>query len=261
MNGRKIVMAILFASLFSVSGGLLSALSPKSATEWKISSKHSLHHDPSAYTQGLFIHDGMLYESTGQYGESSLRRVDLSSGEVLKRVSFPGDYFVEGSCYLDGRIYVLTWHEECCFVYDCENMEEIGRLSYKGEGWGLTTDGKELIMSDGSSVLRFRDPLSFVETRSVTVTFNGRPVGYLNELEYINGEIWANVYGTDIIVIVDPSTGNVTGRVDCTALLDPQYRGRNVDVLNGIAYDPSSESLYLTGKYWPKLYKISVSKK
>lgn len=220
--------------------------------------EEALPHDVTAYTQGLFFHEGQLYESAGQYGESSFRKVDLKSGKVLQRENFDGRYFVEGSCVLNGRLYILTWRESECFVYDIETMKRLGTIRYTGEGWGLTTDGKSLIMSDGSSKITFRNPETFVVEREITVTKDGQKLPLLNELEYIKGEIWANIYTYDIIARIDPETGKVKGLINCSGLLPASQRTRRTDVLNGIAYDEKSGSIYLTGKYWPKLYKVKI---
>ena len=220
-----------------------------------------LPHDVTAYTQGLFFHDGVLYESAGQYGESSFRKVDLKTGRVERRMNFENRYFAEGSCVLGDRLYVLTWREQECFVYDIRSWDKLGSFRYQGEGWGLTTDGKSLIMSDGSSTLTFRNPATFAAERTVTVTLRGQKVLYLNELEYIKGEIWANVYGTDQIVRIDPGTGVVRGVINLRNLLPVQLRTRATDVLNGIAFDPKSGAVYVTGKYWPKMYRITLVEK
>lgn len=213
-------------------------------------------HLRNAYTQGLFFYNNELYESTGQYGESSFRKVDLEQGKVLRNLSFDAKYFVEGSCVVDGRLYILTWQENKCFVYDINSWKYLGELYNPREGWGLTTNGTDLILSDGSEYIYFLDPMNFSERRKIEVKLNGKAVKYLNELELIKGEIWANVYGADEIVIIDPKTGNVTGVVDCRNLLPNSLRYSTTDVLNGIAYDSVNDAIYLTGKYWPKMYKI-----
>ena len=220
--------------------------------------EEALPHDVASYTQGLFFHDGELYESAGQYGESSFRKVDLRSGRVLKRLNFEGRYFAEGSCVLGDKLYVLTWQEKECFVYDIKTWNRIGTLRYLGEGWGLTTDGKSLIMSDGTSTITFRNPDTFVTERSITVTLRGQNVLYLNELEYIKGEIWANVYGTDQIVRIDPATGVVRAVVNLRGILPQSLRKPRTDVLNGIAFDPRSGGIYVTGKNWPQIYKLKL---
>jgi len=218
-------------------------------------------HDEASYTQGLFFHDGVLYESAGQYGESSFRQVDLSSGRVLRRLGFEGRYFVEGSCVLGDKLYILTWQEKECFVYDIRSWEKLGSFRYLGEGWGLTTDGKSLIMSDGTSTITYRNPETFAPERTVTVTLRGQKVLYLNELEYIKGEIWANVYGTDQIVRIDPATGKVRSVVNLRNILPVQLRRARTDVLNGIACDSRTGAIYVTGKYWPKMYRITLVEK
>lgn len=216
----------------------------------------TLPHDRSAYTQGLFFYNNQLYESTGQYGESTFRKVDLATGKVLRRLNFDSRYFVEGSCVLDGRLYVLTWKEKKCFVYDLETFKYLGELYNPREGWGLTTNGTDLIMSDGSDKLFFLDPMTFAVRKTVPVTLNGRALSYLNELELIDGEIWANVYGEDYLVIIDPVSGVVKGVMDCRNLLPASLRDGNTDVLNGIAYNPATKAIYITGKYWPRMYRI-----
>ena len=214
-------------------------------------------HDESSYTQGLFFHDGKMYESTGQYGESTMRIVDPVTGKALKRLDFDRKYFVEGSVILDGKLYILTWTNKLVFVYDAATLAYEKTLAYPREGWGLTTDGKQLIASDGSSRLYFMDTSLKVQ-RTVTVRLNDRPIRYLNELEYIDGKIWANVYTSDLILVIDPSDGRVEATVDCTGLLSKPYQTRKADVLNGIAYNPADKKIYLTGKYWKRLFEITL---
>lgn len=214
-------------------------------------------HDAQAYTQGLFIYDGVLYESTGQYGQSSLRKVDLKTGRILNIIPLSKQYFGEGSCVLNNKIYCLTYMEQTVFVYDL-SFKRIGEFHYPGEGWGLTTDGTYLIMSNGSSVLYFINPENFSEVRSINVTYNGSALPMLNELEYINGEIWANVYTENHLVRIDPASGKVTGVIFLNNLLPASLRTRNTDVLNGIAYDAATSKIYVTGKNWPKLYEITT---
>lgn len=230
----------------------------KEVKTWSYTVEEALPHDVASYTQGLFFHKGQLYESAGQYGKSSFRKVDIKNGKPLRRIDFPKQYFAEGSCVFGDRLYILTWQEKTCFVYNINTLEKIGETRYSGEGWGLTTDGKSLIMSDGTSTIRFRDPETFAEQRSVTVTLRGKKVMYLNELEYIKGEIWANVYTTDIILRIDPKTGNVNSVVNCTGLLPKNLYRRGTDVLNGIAYNEKDGSIWLTGKNWPRLFRISL---
>ena len=257
-------MRFFLRTLFVAAVALLAAACGSSAQNVKTYGykvEEVLPHDVSAYTQGLFFHDGVLYESAGQYGESSFRKVDLKTGKVLQRMDFDRQYFAEGACVLNGRLYVLTWQEKACFVYDFGTWKKLGTLRYLGEGWGLTTDGKHLIMSDGTSEITFRNPDNFTVERTITVTLRGQKVLYLNELEYIKGEIWANVYGTDQIVRIDPSNGQVRGVINLKGLLPQQLRTRRTDVLNGIALNPKDGAVYVTGKYWPKLYRITLVEK
>lgn len=233
---------------------------PVKAKRLKAVVKEKFPHDKYAYTQGLFFENGVLYESCGQYGQSSLRTVDLKTGKVLSKSNLDSKYFAEGSVIFGGNLYLLTWREQICFVYEPSSFKKVGELRYSGEGWGLTTDGKELIMSNGSATISFLDPMTFMENRRVNVTLNGKPVDYINELEYINGEIWANVYLEDYIVTIDPSSGCITSVIDCSEVYPAAVRSAHADVLNGIAYNKADGSIYITGKYWPHLYKITVSK-
>ncbi len=216
----------------------------------------TLPHERNAYTQGLFFHNGQMYESTGQYGQSTFRKVDLKTGKVLRRLDFDNKYFVEGSCVLDGRLYILTWKENKCFVYDIDTWKYLGELYNPREGWGLTTDGTHLIMSDGSDKIFYLDPMTFVVKKTIPVKLNGKSIININELEFIDGKIWANVYGDDNIVIINPSDGNIEQIVDCKDILPYTLMDRNTDVLNGIAYNPKDNSIYITGKYWPRMFKI-----
>jgi glutamine cyclotransferase len=238
---------------------LLASCKSGQVTYYTCNVEQTLPHDVSSYTQGLFFHEGQLYESTGQYGESTMRRVDLSSGNALQRIDFDPAYFAEGSCILNGKLYILTWMEGVCFVCDPATFEEVGRFNNRHQGWGLTTDGTDLIMSDGSSKLFYMDPETFAEKKSVTVTLNGHQVPYLNELEYIKGKIWANVYGKDQIVIIEPKNGVVEGLLDCRWLRTSFKATSKTDVLNGIAYNPETKEIYLTGKYWPSMFRITYT--
>ena len=250
---RKISCALALAAL------LLSGLTGCSARvrAYKIKVEKEYPHDTASYTQGLFFDGGKFYESTGQYGESSFRIVDLETGNALKKLDFAPKYFAEGSVILNGKLYILTWTNKVAFVYDAATLEYLQTYSYPREGWGLTTDGKSLIASDGSSRLYFLTP-EFKQERAVNVTMDGRPVRYLNELEYIDGKVWANVYTTDMIVIIDPAHGKVEASIDCTGLLPRKLRTADTDVLNGIARDPATGQIYLTGKYWPRLYEVRL---
>lgn len=216
-------------------------------------------HRTDAYTQGLFFQDGILWETTGQYGESTIRTVDLASGEPTQLKKLNSKYFGEGSVILDGVLYVLTWTNKVAFKYDAATLTYQKTLSYPREGWGITTDGKQLIASDGSANLFFLDKdLKLLKRQPVTM--NGRPLRYLNELEWIDGKIWANVYTTDTIVIINPADGKVEAAIDCSGLLPRKLRNKDTDVLNGIALDAEGR-IYLTGKKWPRLYQVELVKK
>ncbi len=218
-------------------------------------------HDPEAFTQGLIYVDGVLYEGTGLYGRSSLRRVDLESGETLQQVDLPAQYFGEGITLFDGKIYQLTWQSRTGFIYDAESFERLGSFQYPTQGWGLTHDGQELIMSDGSPTLYWRDAETLAEARRVEVRDARGPVAALNELEYVDGEVWANVWHTDRIARIDAETGAVTGWIDLTGLIAREERSGPDSVLNGIAYDAESDRLFVTGKLWPKLFEIRLKLK
>ena len=214
-------------------------------------------HDTTSYTQGLFFKDGQFYESTGLNGKSTFRVVDLKTGKALRKLDFDKKYFVEGSVIFDDNLYILTWENKVVFIYDAETLEYKSTHRYARQGWGLTTDGESLIASDGSANLYFMGPDLKLKER-LFVTLNDRPVNWLNELEYINGRIWANVYTREEIVIINPRTGKVEGIVDCSGLLPRDLRGEYTDVLNGIAYNAEDGKIYLTGKNWPRMYEIRI---
>ncbi len=214
-------------------------------------------HDPSAFTQGLAIEAGRLYEGTGQYGASTVRRVDLATGRPEKQRALNPRYFGEGIAILGGSLYQITWQNNVVVVYDLETFEVQRTMQYEGEGWGLAHDGRQLIMSDGSATIRFRDPQTFAVTREIEVRADGSPVPKLNELEYIDGEIWANIWYDDRIARISPATGEVLGFIDLSTLYPQSARGSEA-VLNGIAYDASAKRLFVTGKNWPQLYEIKV---
>lgn len=217
-------------------------------------------HDPVAFTQGLVFQDGNLLESTGLQGRSSLRRVELDTGKVLQMVNIPAPYFAEGLTLFKGKLYQLTWRHERGFIYDAWTFEKIGEFSYSGEGWGLTNDGESLILSDGTNRLRFLDPDNFQLRRSIAVLDQRTAVTDLNELEYVHGEIYANVWHKDQIARIDPQTGRVSAWVDLTGLLKPVEATHEEAVLNGIAYDETSDRLFVTGKLWPKLFEIRLKR-
>ena len=216
-------------------------------------------HDPTAFTQGLAFHDGELLESTGRY-PSTVRRVRLEDGVVLQRRDLDEDYFGEGLTAIDDRVLTLTWKHGKAFVWDADDLEPAGEYTYGGEGWGLTDDGTRLILSDGSATLRFLDPLTLAETGRVEVTLEGRPVDQINELEWIDGEVFANLWRSDLIVRINPATGVVTGVIDLTALMPDRSGLEPIDaVLNGIAWDPVGRRLFVTGKTWPRLFEIRLT--
>jgi len=238
--------------------GCRADAAPARAPGYQIVDRYA--HDTTAYTQGLVYEDRALYESTGQYGRSTLRRVDLQTGEVQESVSLSSDRFGEGLTLLDGRLYQLTWKSGVAYVYDATTLTPIDSIRYEGEGWGLTTDGTSLIMSDGTSKLRFVDPATFEVTRTLDVRFSSQsPVRSLNELEYIGGELFANVYQSDWILRIDPESGVVKEVVDLVGIM-PGYDAASTEefVLNGIAYDRETGHLLVTGKQWPLLFRIAL---
>jgi glutaminyl-peptide cyclotransferase len=214
-------------------------------------------HDREAFTQGLVFVDGVLYEGTGLNGRSGIRKVKLENGEVLQIQQIDSQHFGEGIAVVGNSVVELTWQSGVGFVYDRSTFQRTRTFTYTGEGWGLTYDGTRLIMSDGSSSLRFLDPKTFKETGRLKVRDGTRPVDQLNELEMVKGEIFANVWQTDRIARISPKTGAVTGWIDLAGLLDPRDR-QGVDVLNGIAYDRQGDRLFVTGKLWPKLFEIKI---
>lgn len=225
--------------------------------KWRVKVVKEYAHDRGAYTQGLFFEGGQLYESTGQFGSSTFRKVDLATGKALRTLKFGKQYFAEGSVMMGGKLYILTWTNKVAFVYNASTLEYEKTYSYPREGWGLTSDGERLVASDGSSKLYFMDG-EFKLLRSVDVKLNGRSVRYLNELEWIDGKVWANVYMTDVILIIDPDSGAVEGVVNCEGLLPESKRRPSTDVLNGIA--SLNGKIYLTGKNWPSLYEVKLVK-
>jgi glutamine cyclotransferase len=216
-------------------------------------------HSSLAFTQGLVYDEGVLYEGTGLYGRSSLRRVDLETGRVLQQTHLDRTLFGEGVALWKDRIIQLTWQSGLGLVYGKENLTGICNFSYQTEGWGITSDNKSLIMSDGTDILHILDPESFAETGQILVTANGTPLKGLNELEYIKGQIYANVWPTNWIAIISPESAEVKGKIDLQGILQKNdIQGSKVDVLNGIAYDAREDSLFVTGKLWPKLFEIKL---
>ncbi|MES2461069.1 MAG: glutaminyl-peptide cyclotransferase [Armatimonadota bacterium] len=216
-------------------------------------------HDTGAFTQGLVYENGHLLESTGLNGRSSLREVDLATGAVLKKVDVPSQYFAEGLTEFNSKLYQITWQSNKGFVYDRATFKKQSEFSYAGEGWGLADTATSLILSNGTNKIRFLNPTTFAVERTIAVTFaDNQPLADLNELEYIDGEIYANVWQTDTIARIDPKNGKVLSWIDLTGLLPAGERTPETDVLNGIAYDPAGKRLFVTGKLWPKIYEIKL---
>ena len=255
------VPCAVFSEVFLPGRSQLSPFMQSKATVASIVVKNKYPHDPEAFTQGLLFHQGFFYESTGLLGKSMLARKDMRTGKVLEEVQLPRDFFGEGIVLLKDRICQLTWQNETVLIYDAQTLREIKKMKYLGEGWGLTSDGKYLLMSNGTSTITFRDPESFKTVREIQVRDGGTPVGNLNELEFIKGEIWANIYMEDVIVRISPKNGKVTGWIDLSELRSYLARNARVDVINGIAYDEKANRIFLTGKYWPKIFEIQLKEK
>lgn len=258
---EAIVSALVLIAMVLVSGcgeplPSASPPSPAPVDGYRIVSVYP--HDPGAFTEGLIYRDGFLYESTGLHGESSLRRVRLKTGVVVQQHDLDVADFGEGLTEWKGRLIQLTWKSGYALLYDLRALRPMGDLPYSGEGWGLTRDGQQLIASDGTAHLRFLDPKTLAEIRSVEVTDNGESISALNELEYVEGEIYANVWHTDRIARISPDTGEVKGWIDLEGLHPSTDQDDPEAVLNGIAYDPSRKRLFVTGKLWPKLYEIEI---
>jgi len=230
-------------------------------TQYAYRVKASWPHPADAYTQGLQFADGILWEGTGQYGQSTIRKTDLATGRSETVARLPRSQFGEGITLVGGKLYQLTWHANACHVYDAATMKKITEFRYPGEGWGLTTDGSKLYMSDGSARIRIVDPATFRREGRIDVTCKGEPLDLLNELEWIEGKIWANVYTADRIVIIDPASGVVEGIVDLAGLLPEELRGPETDVLNGIAYDAAGKRIFVTGKNWRRIFEIELIEK
>ena len=235
--------------------GILSLQAP----QWGYRVKNRYPHDPEAFTQGLLVGpDGYLYESTGQYGSSEVRRVEIKSGKVLQRTKLNPKHFGEGLAHLGDRLVQLTWQSGEALVYDCKTLGSKKSWRYEGEGWGLTEHEGRLLMSDGSSKLSWRDPKDFHEVAKFEVTDGGQPVTQLNELEWIDGEIWANVWQSNYLAVIQPQDGKVKAWVDMSGLMSPA-QARRADVLNGIAFDPKGHRIFVTGKLWPVLFEIEIT--
>lgn len=215
-------------------------------------------HDPDAFTQGLLIDDNQLYESTGERGFSSLRKVDITTGEVLKKLDIASQYFGEGIAAIGDKLYMLSWKEGTGFVFDKQTFEQIRQFAYTFEGWGMTAMGDTLVVSDGTHLIRFMDPEGFSEYRQIEVYDQNGPIDYLNELEYVNGDLFGIRWQTESIYMIDPATGKVKGILDLEGIFDYSIYDRRIDVLNGIAYNPKTDQYFVTGKWWPKLFEIEL---
>lgn len=248
-------MMLLFLSL------ILQVIAPAARPQTPVAGYQVVRafpHDKNAFTQGLIYIDGFLYEGTGLAGKSSVRKAELATGKVLQEYALPAVYFGEGLTNWGSDLLQLTWTSNTGFVYDRASLKVKRSFSYSGEGWGLTNDGRRLILSDGTDTLRFLDPLSFLETGRLKVRDQARPVTQLNELEFVRGEIWANVWQTDRIARISPQTGDVLGWIDLRGLLSPGEVSSADAVLNGIAYDSRTDRLFVTGKLWPKIFEIKI---
>jgi glutamine cyclotransferase len=262
----KLLAALLVAAVASCSPGKGTS-APAASTptpvktgpeRLKVKVVSTRPHDPAAYTQGLVWHEGMLYESTGLYRESSLRQVDPATGEVRRRVDLPSRYFGEGLARVGDRLIQLTWEEGVAFVYRLSDLTKVGEHRYPGQGWGLCYDGTRLIMSDGSDRLAFRNPETFALLKQVRVQMNGAPVDRLNELECVDGAVYANVYQTEDLVRIDPATGEVTAVIDASGLLGSADYQAGAEVLNGIAWMPETKRFLITGKRWPLMFEVEL---
>lgn len=231
------------------------------APEYTFQVLHVYPHDPNAFTQGLAYRNGFLYEGTGLKGHSSLRKVRLETGEVVRQIDLPNEFFGEGITLLNKKVVQLTWLSHTGFVYDLSTFHLLRQFTYSGEGWGLTTNGHELLLSDGSADIRVLDPETFEERQHFTVHDGSEPIAQLNELEFVDGEIYANVWQTDRIARISPQSGKVVGWIDLTGILSPMYRRERDAVLNGIAYDPQGKRLFVTGKLWSSVFQIKAVRK
>ena len=254
---RFIAVALLAVGVVGFTAAAQFKREPKGAVSgFRVVAEYP--HDATAFTQGLVFTDGRLYEGTGKKGESSLRRIELASGRIEQLVPLNSAYFGEGITILDGKLYQLTWQNRLGIVYDQQTFQQVSTFRYTGEGWGLTHDGKRLILSDGTSTLRFIDPKTFDVVKRIKVRAANGQIDKLNELEFRKGEILANVWYSDRIARISPETGEVLGWIDLTSLYPARQRSSKEDVLNGIAYDEASDRLLVTGKNWPKVYEIEV---
>ena len=262
MFGRPLAAILLLGLVLACSGEAMKAQAQPTpvskAARFSFRVVKGFPHDPTAFTQGLVFADGIFYESTGLRGHSTIRKVMPETGVVIHQEKVEDRFFAEGLALVGKELLQLTWEENTGFVYDKDTLKRVRTFTYPTEGWGMAFDGKDLVMSDGSSRLFFLDPATQKTIRSLQVVDGGRPVERLNELEFIRGELWANVWTTDRIAKIDPLTGRVTGWIDLTGLLRPEARGPEGDVLNGIAWDKAGDRIFVTGKKWPWIFQIEV---
>lgn len=256
--GSLFGLIVLLVTAEAVLGQSPSSRGKKSASEYRFEVVRQLPHDSAAFTQGFTYYNGFFYEGTGHEGQSSLRQVDPETGRVLRKTDLAPDLFGEGVTVLGNEVIQLTWQSHVGFVYNLSNFHLVRTFQYSGEGWGLTTDGRDLFMSDGSAEIRVLDARTFAEKRRIKVSDRGKPVDQLNELEFVEGEIYANVWHSDRIARILPQTGGVVGWIDLTGLLGSFYQREPEAVLNGIAYDDDRKRLFVTGKWWPKIFEIRV---
>ena len=256
MKNKRTLIIVLALAVIAIAVWLVLFSAPKGIRIQTVKVVKTMPHDDQAFTEGLYFQDGHFFESTGEEGASGFRKWVPETGAIVQQAELPAPYFGEGIVGWKDKIYQLTWKDEKGFIYGAKDFAERGSFAYKGEGWGLTHNGTHVIMSDGSSTLRFLDPETMAPVSTIEVTANGCPVKNLNELEWVDGEIYANIWQTDLIARIDPKTGHVLGFLDVTAL-GPPNPGRD-DVPNGIAYDGAGKRLFVTGKYWPQLYEVSA---
>jgi glutamine cyclotransferase len=261
ISGMSLSLVFMFLICGSLIVGQAVRPAPSAMPEYTFRVIHSFPHDPKAFTQGLVYHDGFFYEGTGLNGRSSLRKVRLETGEVLKRVDLPPEYFGEGIALVKNEIVQLTWRSQVGFVYTLDDFRFLRQFSYTGEGWGTTTNGNEIFMSDGTAVIRVLDGGTLRVKRRIKVHDGSTPITQLNELEFVEGEIFANVWQTNRIARISPLTGRVTGWIDLSGLLNPMYKLDSGAVLNGIAYDAPGKRLFVTGKLWPNIFEIQLVRK
>jgi glutamine cyclotransferase len=255
---KRISLGAFAALLALAAAASLWPAASSNAPEYRVRVIHVYPHDRDAFTQGLEYRNGFLYEGTGLYGSSTLRQEELETGKVIREIRLPAKYFGEGITVLGGRVYELTWKAQTGFEYTQSNFHLLRTFSYTGEGWGLANDGREIFMSDGTAQIRCLDLHTLHEVRRFTVHDGARDIKFVNELEWVRGEIFANVWQTDRIARISPADGRVLGWIDASGLLTPEDEATPVDVLNGIAYDAKGNRLFLTGKLWPKLFQVEL---